>query len=160
MLESSVVTLALDLMDASLKSLILAAKSQPPNENSKALTPLTQEIVKLRSLCRPAALDLKVPIFLEIFATLQTQILEELQHNLEQYDGERPPIRQWAVEIIATTCRIILTDPRLKAIALYAQSTPEHSRERHIAFTEMVQSIRLSGKLARPHRSKFSTKIL
>ena len=145
-------------MDAQLKSLVLAAKQQSASESATSLQALAQEILKLRSLCRPAALALKVQIFLEIHRTLQAQVLEDLLKTLTLYDGAHPPVRQWAVEILVTACKLILTDPRLKAIALYAQSTAEHSRERHIAFTEMVQAIRLSGKLARPHRGKFTPK--
>lgn len=156
MLESSVETILFCMMDTRLKSLVLEAKRQSSDELPIDLKPLAQEILKLRSLCRPAALALNVSVFLETYDALHNQLLADLQKALIPYDGERPPVRQWAVECITTTCQYILSDLRLKAIALYAQSTGEGSRERQIAFTELVQSIRLSGKLAYPHRGKFS----
>ena len=143
-------------MDAHLNSLLLAAKQQSSADDVDALDSLTQEILKLRSLCRPAALALNVKIFMEILTALQNEIFISLQKSLPLYDGKQPPIRQWSVELVTAACKLILSDLRLKAIALYAQATLEGSRERHIAFSELVQSIRLSGKLARPHRGKFS----
>ena len=145
-------------MDVQLKSLVLAAKQHSSTVDAALLQSLIHEMLKLRSLCRPAALRLEVQAFLEIYTALQSQLLADLLQTLERYDGEHPPVRQWAVELITATCKIILTDPRIRAIALYAQSTPTGTKERHIAVTELVQSIRLSGKLARPHRSKFSPK--
>ncbi len=94
-------------------------------------------------------------IYQELRDRIYQQLLQDLPPALETYSSGLPT-REWASTLQHQAARKVLDDDQLKRLALEAQKHPPQSAPRRHALVQLVEAIRLSGRLARPHRSKFS----
>lgn len=138
------------------QSVIAAQRSAPQtNERDVAFAALADEILRARRICRPSANCPLSGIFLEIYQAARQHLKQQLE---AQIDRARPPsvsLREWVENLRDLALKSVLSDDRLQAIALHAQraSTPE---QRQYALRELVEAIRISDRLCRPHRGKFN----
>lgn len=142
-------------MDDRLEQSVLAAKHSSPSteERTLALAALADEILRSRRICRLRSGYSLSGIFQEIYQAVRQQLLSQLEAQIDQYPRSIS-LREWVYHLRDLAFRAVLNDDRLQAIALNAQraTTPEH---RQYALRELVESIRLSDRLCRPHRGKF-----
>jgi hypothetical protein len=96
----------------------------------------------------------------EVYASLRERIREHLllaaQAALGHYDRDRDTVQDWSAGVHSSALREALSDDQLKQLALEAQRHPPRSGQRQHALSQLIEAIHLSGRLARPHRGKFS----
>lgn len=95
-------------------------------------------------------------IYLQLYQCLYQQLQTELPTALESLSAQSPPLLRWSQDLLHQATKNALTDDLLKALALEAQSQPAGSAARRHALVQLVEAIRIYGRLARPHRAKFS----
>lgn len=158
LLTGCTISEAINTMDERLRQLALSAQRHPPEteERQKAIAELAEEILRSRKICRPPKGQPLSGIYLELYQQVRDRLACELDEKIDQYDPQRQPAREWANFLRDSALREVLDDAQLKKIAIEAQSQPPASELRQHALRELVEAIRLSGKLCRPHRSKFS----
>lgn len=143
-------------MDDRLEQSVLAAKQSFPSteERKLALAALADEILRSRRICRARSGYSLSGIFQEIYQAVRQQLVSQLEVQIDRSRSSSISLREWVSNLRDLAFRSVLNDDRLQAIALNAQraTTPEH---RQYALRELVESIRLSDRLCRPHRGKF-----
>lgn len=146
-------------MDERLTQLVLAVQQYPPKSDQRqpAIQQFVEEILRSRTLCRPLKGHALDGIYLQMYQEVQKWLLEEIEEKIEQYHPHRESVREWVKQIREKAFREVLNDEHLKNIALDAQRHSPQSEKRQYALRELVEAIRLSGKLCRPHRNKFAT---
>ncbi len=145
-------------MDEELEQLLTEAKQYAPHTQGRQLilTQLVDEILRSRKICR---LPLGQPLFgiyQEIYQQVQQQLLCFIERELDNYNPICIPVRVWANTLRHQAFRTVLDDVQLRNLAIEAQRHPPHSELRQYALGELVEAIRLSGKLGHPHRTRFS----
>ncbi|MEB3281275.1 MAG: hypothetical protein VKK42_20365 [Lyngbya sp.] len=120
------------------------------------LNQLVDEMLRSRSWCRPSRGQPLSGIYLEIYQAVHKQLASEVDRQIDNYDPEKIPVREWINGLRYQALRLVLTHDRLQILALEAQKNPQNSESRQYALRELVEAIRCSGKLCRPHRGKFS----
>lgn len=95
-------------------------------------------------------------IYLEIYELARAELKDVILKNLRFYKPHQVTIQEWRQILLKQTFSHILTDEQLKRLALEAQRHPPKSVNRQHALSQLVVAIRLSGRLSRPHRGKFS----
>ncbi|KAI9129208.1 hypothetical protein [Acaryochloris sp. CCMEE 5410] len=126
------------------------------HEGHIALNQLASEILRSRRIGRPSNQAPLSGIYLEICDRIRAHLLIKLDARINTYTLDQPPIRKWASNLLLEASHDSVDDDLLKRIALEAQHHEPQTLERHHALTELVEAIRLSDRLIRPHRSKFS----
>ncbi|WP_413165344.1 hypothetical protein ACL6C3_03385 [Capilliphycus salinus ALCB114379] len=125
-------------------------------DRSHLLDLLVDEILRSRSWCRPSRGQPLSGIYLEIYQAVHKQLASEVDRQINSYNPEKLPVREWINGLRSRALRLILTHDRLQIIALEAQKNQPDSESRQYALRELVEAIRCSGKLCHPHRGKFS----
>lgn len=145
-------------MDEQLEQLVTEAQRHPPETEGRqlALTELVNKILRSRKIGRPPIGQPLFGVYKEIYEKVQQQLLNNLGEELGNYNPTRIPVRTWVNTLRNHAFRTILDDVQLKNLALEAQGHPPHSELRQHALGELVEAIRLSGKLSRPHQARFS----
>lgn len=145
-------------MDERLEQLVtLAQRHTPQTEGWQlALTQLVNEILRSRKICRPLGSQPLFGVYQEIHEQLQQQLMRDVSEKLNQYDPKQTPVRVWGSTLRNQVYRKILDDAQIKKLAIEAQRHPPHTELRQYALGELVEAIRLSGRLCRPHRASFS----
>ncbi|HEY9299023.1 MAG TPA: hypothetical protein VIQ31_22240, partial [Phormidium sp.] len=145
-------------MDERLEQLITQVQQHAPKTEGwrLALTQLVQEILRSRKIGRPPIGQPLSGVYQEIYEQAQQQLLHKVGEELSNYNPKRIPVRTWINTLRNHAFRTVLDDVQLKKLALEAQRHPPHSDLRQHALGELVEAIRLSGKLSRPHRTRFS----
>ncbi|MDY6940818.1 MAG: hypothetical protein SWY16_24570 [Cyanobacteriota bacterium] len=143
-------------MDDRWEKLAIEAKKQTSDAKQQELTidRLAIEILRSRSMCRPWCGKPLWGIYGEIARAWHHQLRQELAQSLHHYDRDRVQIREWAIGVRDLALQKVLTDARLQKLALSAQCKDNPERRRY-ALKELVEAIRLCGRLCRPHRHKF-----
>jgi len=146
-------------MDERLEQLLIKVQQHAPQteEWHIALTQLVEEILRSRKVCRPLG---KQPLF-GIYQEIYEQVRQQLLHDVgdRQYNSQQTTIRVWANTLRNQALRKVLDDNQLKKLALEAQRYPPHTELRQYALGELVEAIRLSGRLCHPHRGSFSPQL-
>ena len=122
-----------------------------------ALTQLVNEILRSRKIGRPPIGQPLSGVYRDIYEQLQQQLLHKVGEELNHYNPTRTPVRTWVNTLRTHAFRTVLDDGQLKNLALEAQRHPPHTELRQHALGELIEAIRLSGKLSRPHRARFSS---
>ena len=122
--------------------------------HSTAQINLVEMLLRSRKIGRAPIGHHLAGIYLEIYDCLRQQLHKDLMPALQNFD--RTDSRSWTSNLLQQASQTILTDKILKALALEAQSHPPRSPLRRHALVQLVEAIRLSGRLAHPHRAKFS----
>lgn len=145
-------------MDERLEQLITEVQQHIPQTEGwqLALTQLVVEILRSRKIGRPPIGQPLSGVYLEIYEQAQQQLLHKVGEELSNYNPTRTPIRAWVNTLRNHAFKIVLDDVQLKKLALEAQQHAPHTELRQHALAELVEAIRLSGKLSRPHRTRFS----
>lgn len=146
-------------MDERLEQLITEAKLHVPQTDGwqLALTQLVVEILRSRKIARPPIGQPLFGVYQEIYEQAQQQLLHKVGEELSNYNPKHIPVRTWVNTLRNHVFRIVLDDVQLKKLALEAQRHPPHTDLRQHALRELVEAIRLSGKLSHPHRTRFSS---
>jgi DNA-directed RNA polymerase specialized sigma24 family protein len=154
---SSATSATFKAMNEVLEALAIEAQQQLPQteERQFVLVRLVDEMLRSRSICRPLGDRPLCNIQEEIYEQVRQQLLSDLDRELDRYQPERIPIRQWAYSMRAKAFRQVLNDARLKALAITIQQLPVRTELRQHLLGELIEAIRLSGKLCHPHRKKF-----
>ncbi len=145
-------------MNEQLEQLVTEAQRHTPQTEGwqLALTQLVKEILRSRKIGRPPIGQPLSGVYLEIYEQVQQQLLQKVGEELSNYNPKRIPVRTWVNTLRNHAFRTILDDGQLKKLALEAQRHPPQSELRQHALGELVEAIRLSGKLSHPHRARFS----
>lgn len=140
--------------DEQLIQLIRDAKQHLPNslEWQKALIQLVDIMLRSRKICRPPQGQSLFGIYEEIYQSVQQQLLDDVGEALGRYNLKTPPVREWVNTLRDNALKNALNDARLKELAITAQKTQPQSQERQYALREIVEAIRLSGRLIRPYQ--------
>jgi DNA-directed RNA polymerase specialized sigma24 family protein len=143
-------------MNDRLEQSVLAAQHSAPgtNERQLALATLTDEILRSRRICRSLSGRSLSGIFQEIYQAVRQQLLSQLEAQIDRDRSPSLALREWVSHLRDLAFRSVLSDDQLLAIALSAQRAPT-PEQRQYALRELVEAIRLSDRLCRPHRSKF-----
>jgi len=121
-----------------------------------ALTQLVEVILRARKVGRSPVGQPLTGIYKEIYEQARQQLLCDIGDELNHYNPARISAREWSSNLRHQAFRKILDDAQLKKLAIEAQCHPSQSELRQHALGELVEAIRLSGRLSRPHRASFS----
>lgn len=144
-------------MDARLEQSVLAAQHSTPHTDVRrlAVAALADEILRSRRICRSHSGRSLSGIFLEIYAAVRQSLIEQIEDQIDRNRSPSISVREWVNAWRDLAFRSVLNDERLQAIALQAQRAAT-VEERQYVLRELVESIRLSDRLCRPHRGKFN----
>lgn len=145
-------------MDKRLEQLVREAKQHTPQTEfwQLALTQLVKKILRSRKIARPPIGQPLSGIYQEIHIKLQQELFLKLSEEISNYNPKCTSVRTWVNTIQNQVFRTVLDDSQLKKLALEAQRHPPQTELRQHALSELVEAIRLSGKLSHPHRTRFS----
>ncbi|MGB7442752.1 MAG: hypothetical protein WA919_16935 [Coleofasciculaceae cyanobacterium] len=145
-------------MDERLEQLVLQAQqhASQSEERQLTLTQLVDEILRSRKIARPPIGQPLSGVYQDIYEQGRQQLWHEVEQELDNYKPTRLPVRTWVSTLRDQVFRKILDNAQLKNLALEVQRHPPRSELRQHALGELVEAIRLSGKLCRPHRTQFS----
>lgn len=143
-------------MDEPLKRLVQLLQQEDFLESqSTAKDDLVVLILRSRKVGRAPLGQPLTGVYHQIYDCLRQQLHVDLIPALQHVN--QAELREWASNLLQRATQSILTDDVLKALALEAQSHPSSSTLRRHALVQLVESIRLSGRLSHPHRAKFSS---
>ena len=125
-------------------------------QTSEEVEALVKRLMRLRKIGRAPRGQALGGVYQEICDRLQAKLLRLLPESLTQYQDQRISARAWSQDLINRASQSILEDAQLKRLALEAQAHLPQTPERQHALMQLVEGIRLSGRLARPHRTKIS----
>lgn len=146
------------IMNEQLELRFINAGSYNPQtqQGQNALTQLVEEILRGRTICRPLSGHPLSEVQKETYEQLQTTLFCNVSQEITKYNPQRTPLKVWGNDLLHQALKACLQDELLKQLALEIQSQPVNSALRRHLLGELVEAIRLSGKLCRPHREKFS----
>ncbi len=145
-------------MSERLEQLFFKARQQATESQQRQLTliELVEEILRSRTICRPPVGHSLSQTQQQIYTQVKTQLLSNLSEQIDGYNLTQISIRDWTVELRQLAFKTVLNDEQLKQLALEIQQQPPEAKLRRHLLGEMVEAIQLSGRLAHPHREKFS----
>nr|RNJ65257.1 MAG: hypothetical protein EDM05_32140 [Leptolyngbya sp. IPPAS B-1204] len=137
-------------MNEQLEQLVREAQQAPPHspDRQQGIIQLARQILKARQVARPFRGQL-TGIYQEIVEQAQAQLQQMLEHRIDSYDYHRDPVRQWAEHLRQEVFQIILSRSCLQHLALAVQQQQPKTDRYQYAICELIQAIKLSGKLAR-----------
>lgn len=146
-------------IDAQLEQLATQARCYAPQsqERQLALTRLVDEILRSRKVARPFVGQPLFGVYKKIYEQVQQELLHNINEEFDNYDPTLFPVRAWSNNLRQRALKKILDDNQLKNLAIEAQQYPPNTELRQYALGELVEAIRLSGRLAHPHQKKFSS---
>ena len=143
-------------MESELEQLLHQAQQATAANRTQALSAVVAVLMRSQRLGRPCPEAPENPVYQALRDRLQQQMLVAATAAVEQYQGDHGAVSEWSIVVQATALQAALTDDRLKQLALEAQRHPARSPQRQHALTQLIEAIRRSGRLAHPHRSKFT----
>ncbi|MEL6382990.1 MAG: hypothetical protein AAFQ89_11050 [Cyanobacteria bacterium J06626_18] len=143
-------------MESELEQLLYQAQQATAAKRAQALSAVVAVLMRSQLLGRPFKAEPQNPVYRDLRECLRQQMLVEVTAAVDRYQGDRGSVSEWSTAVQATALREALTDDPLKQLALEAQRHPARSPQRQHALTQLIEAIRRSGRLARPHRSKFA----
>ena len=128
------------------------------NANANACEQLINLLLRSRKIGRPPLGQALTGIHQHIYQSLHQQLKASLPAALKGLaeSALTEPLSLWAPRLLSQATQQILTDDILKSLALEAQRQPENSAPRRHALVQLIEAIRIYGRLAKPHRAKFS----
>jgi len=141
-----------------LINLLLEVKQTVPGsiERRQSVTKLVDRILRSRPICRPLKDQPLSSACQDIYQAARQQLLGTLYSEIDRYNPKNESLRQWANLRMREAFQAILTDNRLKPLALEAKQHPAHTQQRQYLLTELINAIQLSRRLIRPHRGELS----
>ncbi|MEL7038553.1 MAG: hypothetical protein AAFO04_23500 [Cyanobacteria bacterium J06592_8] len=148
---------ATQIMDERLEQLILEVQAcESTSTRHQILNRLVDEMLRSRSWCRPFRGQPLSGIYQEIYEAVHEQLTHKVNQQINHYHPKKLSVREWIQELRHQALSVALNHKRLQILALEAQNSPVSSESRQYALRELVEAIRYSGKLCRPHYGKFS----
>ena len=146
------------MKDDVLEQLVIEAKRYSPQtvEFVMAQVAIADTLLRARRICRPLGGIPLLNVQQEILWEWRQQLQQAIGENLDGYRPERVSVGEWANTLKKSALVQTLKDANLKKIALAAQSAAPNTVLRQHLLRELIEAIRLSGRLCRPHRQKFS----
>ncbi|MEM9976313.1 MAG: hypothetical protein AAF808_01665 [Cyanobacteria bacterium P01_D01_bin.2] len=141
-------------MESNFKQLVLTLQGQFPGVDEDIVSKLVDTMMRSRKVGRPPRGQPLTGIYREICDRIREQLTQLLQDCIEK--GRLDPDPTWGYQLRTQATQAALTDPLLKGLALEAQRQPNPSPPRQHALLQLVEAIRACGRLARPHRAKFT----
>lgn len=127
-----------------------------PKESAIVVEKIAKLALQFRSICREyKSLPLEgvlETIYQEVIAVLILNITDRLK-NISQIETIDCVLLNQLQDLSFNS---VLNDTKLKGIALLAQKYPANSEKRSHILTELVRAIKISRRLCRPHKEKFS----
>ncbi|WP_293073912.1 hypothetical protein [Moorena sp. SIO4A5] len=125
-------------------------------QREQVLAELVEHILRTRKVCRPRPGHPLSGIYLEIYQTVQEQLNHKLEEAIDSRYLQMTSDQEWA-SWRDSVFKKVLDEGRLQQLALEAQRHQLNTPERFYALTELLNAIKLSGKLY--HRGKFSPEV-
>lgn len=152
------IVVCLHYMEEQLRSLIQQGIALPlPSEaRSQVVAQLVDVILRSRKVGRAARGQPLTGIYQMMYDRLRQQLLEDVSRAIATNQLPQSSAVVWASQLQHHAYRAAIDDGLLKQLAIEAQSHPAQSDLRRHALAQLVEAIRLSGRLARPHRALFS----
>lgn len=122
----------------------------PPDfeSRSSALTALVKSAMRTRTICRPRQGQSLEGIYLEIFQTARQQMRCQFERAIDNYNPQLMPVRDWLISVRDGAFQEALEPDVLEQLAVKAQSCScQNQDERRYALTELINALRISGKL-------------
>ncbi|WP_353928881.1 hypothetical protein WJM97_11080 [Okeanomitos corallinicola TIOX110] len=115
-------------------------------ERQQALGELVDAIMRSHRLCRPSKL---LPhVVQKISLDLRKQLLHDISHDIDSYNPQRIPIREWANSRRNRALKKILSDHIIiDQIAQEAKKAAPDSNQRRLALNLLVEAIQISDKI-------------
>ncbi|PSB41689.1 hypothetical protein C7B80_29870 [Cyanosarcina cf. burmensis CCALA 770] len=148
-------------MNERLGQLVKEAQQHAPQTEDwqLALTQLVEEILRSRKVCRPLKSQPLFGVYQEVYEQIRQQLLRDVSEEIYRYEPQQTTVRAWANTVRNRALRKVLDDEQLKKFALEAQCHLPQTDLRQYALGELVEAIRLSGRLCHPHRGSFSPQL-
>ena len=141
-------------MESRFTQLILVLQGKSPGVAKQAFSDLVETMMRSRKIGRPPRGQPLTGIYKDICDRIHQQLIQALQDALDQELLDIDP--HWGYQLRDQATRDALTDPLLKGLALEAKRHAHPSPLRQHALLQLVEAIRVSGRLAHPHRAKFA----
>jgi len=138
-------------MDELLKQLVFQVQQYPGDTQQRqyALIKLVEQMLHSRQICRPPQGQCLSGIYLDIFQAVQQQLQLCVDQTIDSYKHERTPVRDWANGKRDSAFQKVLDNNILTRLALEAQQQKPQTQQWQYALRELLNAIRLSGKLSR-----------
>lgn len=117
---------------------------------------LVEEILRSRPICRSLSGQPLTPAQIAIYEQVKAQLLANLAQEINKFNPDKITVKDWAKELRSRVFKAVLIDDNLKQLALEIQGLEPRTELRRHLLGELVEAIRLSGRLCRPQREKFS----
>lgn len=146
-------------MDELLKQLVLQVQQYPcdTQEHQEALIKLVKQMLYSRQICRPSKGQSLSGIYLDIFQTVQQQLQLCVDQNIHNYNPRCTPVRSWVNGLRDSAFQKVLDNNILTRLALEAQRHKPQTQQWQHALKELLNAIRLSGKLS--HHSQYKADV-
>ncbi len=143
-------------MDELIKQLVFQVQRYPGDtqERQEALIKLVEQMLHSRQICRPPRGQPLSGIYLDIFQAVQQQLQLCVDQNIDSYNLRRTPVRDWADGLRDSAFQKVLNNTSLTRLALEAQRHKPQTQQWQYALRELLNAIRLSGKLSRQSQYK------
>jgi hypothetical protein len=137
-------------MNEQLEHLVREAQQAPPDSPARqqAIAQLARKILKARQVARPFQGQL-TGVYQEIVEQAHAQLQQLLEHRIDFYNYHREPLHQWAEHLRQEVFQAVLSRSCLQYLALAVQQHSPKTDRYQYAICELIQAIKLSGKLAR-----------
>lgn len=119
-------------------------------EWQECIIQLVDIMLRSRKICRPPKGQSLFGIYKEIYSSVRQQLLQDVGEAVSKYNPQLTTVREWISTLRDNAFKNVLNDARLKQLAITAQQTQPQTVERIDAIRELVEAIRLSGRLIRP----------
>ncbi|NEO43640.1 MAG: hypothetical protein F6K55_05675 [Moorea sp. SIO4A3] len=149
-------------MNKQIQQLVLKLQHYPREnkQRDQALAEVVEQILRTRKVCRPRPGHPLSGIYLEIYQTVQQQLNHEIEEDIDS-PYLHPYLQMtsdqewgsWRDSLF----KKVLDEGYLQQLALEAQRHQLNTPERFYALTELLNAIKLSGKLY--HRGQFSPEV-
>ncbi|RAM49628.1 MAG: hypothetical protein C6Y22_21625 [Hapalosiphonaceae cyanobacterium JJU2] len=140
-----------------LEQLLNQARQHPPqsNERQQLVCQIVDVIRRSHKLCRPSNSKFPIlqPIVRQISQDLQKQLLSDVDEEIDRYNLEHIKVSEWTNSLRYSALKKILTDERLKQIALAVKQTPADSNQRKVALNLLVEAIQIANRFCHPRSS-------
>ncbi len=143
-------------MDELLKQLVFQVQQYPcdTQERQEALIKLVKQMLHSRQICRPPKGQCLSGIYLDIFQAVQEQLQHDVDQTIDSYNPKRTPVRDWADGLRDRAFQKVLDNTSLTRLAIEAQRHKPQTQQWQYALRELLNAIRLSGKLSRQSQYK------
>jgi hypothetical protein len=143
-------------MDELLEQLVFQVQQylHETEERQKALRELAERILRSRQIARPPRGQPLSGVYLDILQAVQRQLQQDIDQSIDRYNPRRIPVKDWANGLRESVFQKVLDNSHLTQLALEAQRHKPQTQQGQYALRELLNAIRLSGKLS--HKSQAS----